>query len=407
MRRFILFAGVVFFAQSAFAQAAVTVIHADRVLDGRGGTIRNATIVVEGSKIKSIDTVRAGRPAADYQLGTLTVLPGLIDAHSHLAWYFNRAGRLHTSDDGDTPAQSILAAAGNAYTTLLSGFTTVQSPGSPEDRDLRDWIASGALPGPRILTSLEPLSDAKLSPDSLRQLVRERKKQGADLIKIFASKSIREGGAATMTAEQLAAMCGEAKAQGLRTLVHAHSAEAMQRAANAGCTQIEHGVFATDSVLANMAQRGMFFDPQCGLIFHNYLDNRAKYEGIGNYNAEGFAAMERAIPLAEAAFRKAMLIPNLKVVMGTDAVAGAHGRNAEEMECRVKQGRQSPMKVIISATSLAAEALGMRKAIGSIAPGYEADIIAVEGDPTRDITALQRVRFVMKAGRVYTVLPRK
>jgi imidazolonepropionase-like amidohydrolase len=159
MRRFI-FASVFFLAQSAFAQAAVTVIHADRVLDGRGGTIRNATIVVDGSKIKRIDTARAGRPAADYQLGTLTVLPGLIDAHSHLAWYFDRAGRLHTSDDGDTPAQSILSAAGNAYTTLLSGFTTVQSPGSPEDKDLRDWIASGALPGPRILTSLEALSDA-------------------------------------------------------------------------------------------------------------------------------------------------------------------------------------------------------------------------------------------------------
>jgi imidazolonepropionase-like amidohydrolase len=283
----------------------------------------------------------------------------------------------------------------------------VQSPGSPEDKDLRDWIASGALPGPRILTSLEPLSDAKLSPDSLRQIVRERKKQGADLIKIFASKSIREGGAATMSAEQLAAMCGEARAQGLRTLVHAHSAEAMQRAAGAGCTQIEHGVFATDSVLTDMARRGTYFDPQCGLVFHNYLENRAKYEGIGNYNAEGFAAMERAIPLAEATFRRAMLIPNLKVVFGTDAVAGAHGRNAEEMECRVIRGRQSPMKVIISATSLAAEALGMDKVIGSIAPGYEADIIAVEGDPSRDITALQRVRFVMKGGRVYTVLPRK
>jgi imidazolonepropionase-like amidohydrolase len=156
-----------------------------------------------------------------------------------------------------------------------------------------------------------------------------------------------------------------------------------------------------------MARRGTYFDPQCGLVFHNYLENRAKYEGIGNYNAEGFAAMERAIPPAEATFRRAMLIPNLKVVFGTDAVAGAHGRNAEEMECRVIRGRQSPMKVIISATSLAAEALGMDKVIGSIAPGYEADIIAVEGDPSRDITALQRVRFVMKGGRVYTVLPRK
>lgn len=397
----------IFIAQSVLAQTQRTVIHADRVLDGRGGTLHNITILVEGSRIARIETAQPGRFPADYELGTLTLLPGLIDAHSHLAWYFNRTGRLHTSDDGDTPAQSILAAAGNAYATLLAGFTTVQSPGSPEDKDLRDWIASGAIPGPRVLTSLEPLSDARLSPDSLRQLVRERKKQGADLIKIFASTSIREGGAATMSAEQLDAICGEARVQGLRTLVHAHSTESMERAIHAGCTQIEHGVFATDSVLAEMASKKVYFDPQCGLVFHNYLDNRAKYDGIGNYNAEGFAAMERAIPLAQDVFRRAMKTRYLKVVFGTDAVAGAHGRNAEELVCRVKEGLQSPMKAIISATSLAAEALGMQATIGTIAVGYEADIIGVDGDASADITALQRVRFVMKGGKVYSVLPRR
>src|SRR6478752_2622901 len=113
-------------------------------------------------------------------------------------------------------------------------------------------------------------------------------------------------------------MCGEAKAQGLRTLVPAHSAEAMQRAANAGCTQTEHAVFATDPVLADMARREMFCYPQCGLVFHNYLDNRAKYEGIGNYNAEGFAAMERAIPTATEMFKRALKTPKLKVIFGTD-----------------------------------------------------------------------------------------
>ena len=165
---------IAFAAYGIVAQAQTTVIHADRVLDGRGGTLHNITIVVERSRIARIETAQPGRFPADYELGTLTVLPGLIDAHAHLAWYFNRSGRLHTSDDGDTPAQSILAAAGNAYATLLAGFTTVQSPGSLEDKDLRDWIESGAIPGPRVLTSLEPLSDAKLSPDSLRLLVRER-----------------------------------------------------------------------------------------------------------------------------------------------------------------------------------------------------------------------------------------
>ncbi len=407
MRRSLVAAGSVFFAQNLFAQGAATVIHAGRMLDGRGGTVRDVTIVVEGSKITRVEAARAKRRAADYELGTLTVLPGLIDSHAHLAWYFNRAGKLHTPNDGDTPAQSILAAAGNAYTTLLAGFTTVQSPGSFEDKDLRDAIASGAIPGPRILTSLEPLEDPTLSPDSLRMLVRERKKQGADFIKIFASKSIRQGGAATMTVEQMEAMCGEARAQGLRTLVHAHSTESIERSIRAGCTQIEHGLFATDEVLKEMAQRGTIFDPQCRLIFQNYLDNRPKFDGIGNFNAAGFAAMEKAIPVARTTFQHAIAIPNLKIVFGTDAVAGAHGRNAEDLVCRVKEGKQSPMKTIISATSLAAEALGLGRTIGSIAPGYEADIIAVEGDPSTDITALQRVRFVMKEGRVYTVIPRK
>ena len=267
MRRALVVAGSVFFAQNFLAQGATTVIHAGRMLDGRGGTLRDVTIVVEGSKITRVDTSPAKRRAADYELGTLTVLPGLIDSHAHLAWYFNRAGKLHTANDGDSPAQSVLAAAGNAYTTLLAGFTTIQSPGSFEDKDLRDAIASGAIPGPRVLTSLEPLEDPTLSPDSLRKLVRERKKQGADFIKIFASKSIRQGGAATMSVAQMEAMCGEARAQGLRTLVHAHSTESIERSIRAGCTQIEHGLFATDDVLKEMAQRGTIFDPQCGLIY--------------------------------------------------------------------------------------------------------------------------------------------
>jgi imidazolonepropionase-like amidohydrolase len=204
-----------------------------------------------------------------------------------------------------------------------------------------------------------------------------------------------------MAAEQLAAICGEAKTLGMRTLVHAHSAESMKRATEAGCTQIEHGIFATEEVLREMAARGTYFDPQCGLIFHNYLDNRAKYEGIGNYNAAGFAAMQRAIPLAEATMKRALTIPGLKIVWGTDAVAGAHGRNVEDLICRVQRGGQSAMAAIVSATSVGAEAMRLGGRIGAIAPGLEADIIAVDGDPLSDITALRRVHFVMKGGKVF------
>jgi len=384
------------------AQGATrTVLRAATVLDGRGGVQHNVDILVANGRIERTaprGTVPAGARLVD--LGSRTVLPGFIDAHTHPAWYFNRQNRLHTSGDGDTPAQSMLAAAANAHATLVAGFTTIQSVGSRSDIDIRDWIATQGPPGPRILTSLGPITDRSLSPDSLRALVRQHKADGADLIKIFASGSIREGGQQTMSDSQLVAACGEAKGLGLRTLVHAHSAASVRAATLAGCTQVEHGLFVTPEVLSLMAARGTYFDPQCSLIFRNYLDNRAKYQGIGNYTDSGFAVMERMLPVAPQVIRTALAAPGLKVVYGTDAVAGADGRNAEDLVCRVQQAGEAPMHAIVAATSLNAEALGLGGQIGAIAPGLEADVIAVDGDPLRDITALRRVSFVMKAGRI-------
>lgn len=380
-----------------------TILRAATVIDGRGGVQHNVDIVVEGNRIARIVPQGVGSAPAGSRLidlGGRTVLPGLIDAHAHPVWYFNRQNRLHTSNDGDTPTQSILAAAANAYATLLAGFTTIQSVGSRSDADLRDWIATQGLPGPRILTSLDPLTDPRLSPDSLRALVRQRKAQGADLIKIFASASIREGGQQTLSDAQLVAACGEAKRLGLRTLVHAHSAASVRAATLAGCTQVEHGLFVTQDVLTLMAARGTYFDPQCALVFRNYLDHRANYQGIGNYTDSGFAAMERVLPLAAQDIRLALATPRLKVVYGTDAVAGADGHNAEDLICRVQQSGEPPMHVIQAATSLNAEAMGFGDELGAIAPGLDADIIAVDGDPLADITALRRVSFVMRAGRV-------
>lgn len=390
----------VLLAQQAGDPVAIT---ARRVLDGEGRQLDNATVVVEGNRITSVGPLPASFRGRRIDLGDATILPGLIDVHAHVVWYFNAQGRYHTAADGETPAQAALAAAGNAYETLMSGVTTLQSPGSLEDRDLRDIIARGSLAGPRILTSLGSIGGGE--PDVIRQRVGDFKARRADVIKIFASRSIREGGGPTMTAEQLAAACGEAHAQGLRALVHAHAAEAMLLAVNAGCDQIEHGVFATPEVLARMAEKGTYFSPQCGLIFRNYLENRAKYEGIGNYNAEGFASMERALPMAIEAIRKAVATPGLKMVFGTDAVAGAHGRNVDDLICRVKEAGQKPMDAITSATSLAAQSLKLADSIGSLKPGLLADVIAVRGDPLADFTAMKRVIFVMKDGRVHRNTP--
>jgi imidazolonepropionase-like amidohydrolase len=295
----------------------------------------------------------------------------------------------------------MLHAADNAVLTLNAGFTTIQSPGSSEDKDLREAIARGTIPGPRLLTSLEPLDEKSGPPEKLRELVRERKQQGADFIKLFASKSIREGGTQTMTDEQLAAACSEAKSLGLRTIVHAHSAESAKAATLAGCTSIEHGAYVTDDVFALMAQRGTYYDPNIGLVLQNYLENKEKFLGIGNYNEQGFAFMEKGIAIVLDTFKKALKHKDLKIVYGTDAVAGAHGRNAEEFIVRVRDGGQDPMAAIMSATSISAASLGLKDKIGAIAPAMEADIIAFDGDPLRDFTAARRVLFVMKGGKVY------
>src|SRR5436309_8925635 len=388
---------VVFSGVAVSAQDQTTRIRAATVIDGTGKVLKNATVVVQGSKITSIDT--GGTGSASYNLGQLTVLPGMIDVHAHVAWHFDQDGR-YAARQG-SPASEILYSAENAYITLMAGFTTIQSPGSASDVDLRDAITRGALPGPRILTSIRQLNERSGTPDEIRDKVRELKKDGADVVKIFASASIRDGGKQTMTDEQLQAACGEAKRLGLRTMVHAHSPESIKASVNAGCQQIEHGVFANDEVLKLMADNGVYFDPNIGVVLQNYLRNKAKFLGVGNYNEEGFAYMEKGLDLNKTMIKKAVATPNLKMVLGTDAVAGAHGHNADEIVERVRQGGQKPMDAIMSATSTAAKSLRLEKAIGTLAAGYEADLIAVDGDPLADITAVTRVAFVMKGGTVY------
>ena len=390
---------------SAMAQDPQTqVIQASTALDGRGKVLRNVRIVIEGGKIARIESGPSKKDPVTYDLSGLTVLPGWIDTHVHITYHFGPNGRAQDRDE--TPEQAALAIAANAWRTLQAGFTTVQSVGAPQDAFLRDEINRGVLPGPRILTALRPINGGtdrdgnQLPPDQLREMVRKLKADGADLVKIFASKSIREGGTPTMTQEQLDAACGEAKAQGLRTLVHAYR-DSIRMATLAGCTQIEHGTFATDEDLKLMAERGTWFDPQAGLVIQNYLDNKQRYLGIGNYTEDGFKLMQQALPLDFELFRRSVAISGLKIVFGTDAVAGAHGHNAEEFIFRVRDGHQEPMTAMVAANSLAAESLGLGNQIGSLAPGMQADLIALDGDPLRDITAVRRVVFVMRNGVVY------
>jgi imidazolonepropionase-like amidohydrolase len=399
----LLFCVILVTAPLSLSQTRPIVLKASTVLDGKGQTLTHTIIVVEGTKIARIGGA-APSGAITYDLSGLTVTPGWIDTHAHIMWHFNN-GRLAGKDE--PPTQAMLHAVDNAVLTLNAGFTTIQSPGSAEDKDLRDAIARGVIPGPRILTSLEPLTEQSGPPEKLRELVRERKQQGADFIKLFASKSIREGGAQTMTDAQLQAACGEAKSLGFRTIVHAHSTESAKAATLAGCTSIEHGAYVTDDVFDLMAKRGTYYDPNIGLVLQNYLENKEKFLGIGNYNEQGFAFMEKGKAIVLDTFKKALKHKDLKIIYGTDAVAGAHGRNYEEFMVRARDGGQDPMAAFISATSLSAESLGLSDTTGAIATGMDADIVAFDGNPLQDVTAARRAVFVMKAGKVFRNLARE
>lgn len=371
------------------------VIQTSTILDGRGGVLKNQQIVIESSTIR---TVAAGTLKADYDLRGLTVMPGWIDTHVHLNWHLDANDK--SVNMGGKPEDMALATAADAWITLAGGFTTVQSVGAAIDGPVRDMVNRGLLPGPRILTSLRQIQGAgqdkvRIDPRALRELVRKTKQEGADVIKLFATTGLGAGGDQSMTDEQIQAVCGEAKAQGLRAVVHAIGDAGARAAVLAGCTSIEHGTFLKDETLELMAQRGTFFDPNL-LVLHNYLDNRRSY----TFSQASLDTIENGIAPTEDVLRRARA-HHVKIAFGTDAVAGSHGRNAEEFVYRVRDAHEKPMDALISATSVSAESLGFGNKIGTIAAGFQADLVATAGNPLDDITAVRRVVFVMKGGKVF------
>ncbi len=388
---------------AAWSQDGPIVLRTSTLHDGRGGVTQNTNIVVTGT---TITTVGAGGTGTVYDLRGLTVLPGWIDTHIHSGSGFDLKTGLPFPREA-TSEEQMLYEMENLHRTLMGGFTTVQSLGSARrDPTMRAFIDSGRLPGPRLLTSIRSVDHNTGTPDQIRAFVREVVKEGADVIKVLATASVRDGGAPTMSYEQVFAACDEAKRLNRRSALHAQSPEGALMAVRAGCNQIEHGARLSDEAVAAMAKAGTYFDPNNGILFANYFEHKPVYLGISNWTEDGYAYMKKAQPEGWLWFKRARA-KGVKLVFGTDAVPGTHGRNAEEFIYRVRDGEQPAMEALVSAASVAADAVGMGQQIGSIAPGYQADIIALDGDPLIDITAVRRVVFVMKGGKVVKNLMRQ
>jgi imidazolonepropionase-like amidohydrolase len=365
-----------------------TVIAAATVFDGRGGIARNTRVVVSAGKIVAVDPTAS---PVDIDLGRATLTPGWIDTHVHLTWHYNEQGK--SVSGGEPEAIAGRAAAENARLTLEAGFTTVQSVGAAADKAVRDRAADNAAAVPRILTSLRQIQDRSGDPEALRALVQRTKEEGADVVKLFATTGLGAGGNQSMSDAQIEATCGAAKAAGLRAVVHAIGDAGARAAVRAGCTSIEHGTFVSNETLDLMVERGTFFDPNL-LVLHNYLDNRQHFD----FTPQALETLEKGIAPTVDVLRRARA-RGVKIVFGTDAVSGAHGRNAEEFVYRVRDAHEPPMEVFRSATSVAADSLGLGSRIGTVAVGYEADLVAIAGDPLTDITAVRKVVFVMKGGQ--------
>ena len=393
--------GTIAASMAALAQDESVLLRAARVLDGTGAILEDRDLVIRDGRIAEIVPRGEGLGHRVYDLTELTVLPGYIDTHVHIGNHFDDDGMAHRDSVDPSVAHSTLHGVEAAYRTLMDGVTTMQSLGSPRDAELRDWIERGEIPGPRLLSSLGAVREDTGDPDAIRAFVRGRAEAGADVIKIFASTSIRFGGITNMSLAQLEAACGEASAQGLRSVVHLHRPDALRLVAEAGCSQVEHGWLLAPEDVRVFVDSGMYLGNQIDLLFRNYTDNGDRYVGVGGYTVEGFESLHASQPTALEFFRAAAATEGVKIVFSTDANAGSHGFNSEELVAYVELGGQTPMETVISATSLAAESLGMEDRIGTIAPGFEADIIALDGDPLTDPQALGRVAFVMRAGVVY------
>ena len=406
--------------QSQSKPQAAIVVKAAKVLDVRKGNyFENAAIWVEGDRVKEVGRAsdvlaHAPKDAKVIDLGQATALPGLIDCHTHIM------ARIPEGDNGyilnlATKSQAFRALEGayNARITLEAGYTTirdVENEGSGyADVALRDAVNQGLAVGPRMQVATRAIAAVGqynpfgVSPDltdfptgaqmvsgidEARRAVREQVGHGADLIKVYADWQHP-----TLTVDEIRVVVEEAHKQGLKVAAHATTPEGIKNAVNAGVDSIEHGHRADREALEMMKAKGTFLVPTVGGIYANIEAHKSEMTPERRKRVEAFLqGIQDSIQTAKSL--------GVKIAAGFDAAsAEEQGKNATELEAMVKQGL-TPIEVIQAATINAAELLSWQDKVGALEPGHYADLIAVDGDPLRDITVLQHVKFVMKGGTV-------
>ena len=411
-------------AVAARAQAAAhsrTVIRAGHVLDVRTGQMRaDQAIVIEGDKIVQIapaNEVKAAAGDTTIDLPNATVLPGLIDMHTHLTFDLTSLGYQGLAI---STAREALHGARNAKRTLEAGFTTVRNVGARDYADiaLRDAINDGDVIGPRMVASGPALGitgghcDDNLLPfafhhqgdgvadgvEAVQHRVREVIKYGADVIKICATGGVLSKGddpnASQYTLEEMKAIVADAHRLGRKVAAHAHGAEGVRWASEAGVDSIEHGHLMDDASIATLKKNGTYLVPT--LFLTEYMMEHLEHSDVPEYSKQKMRMVAEA---AQQNARKAFAA-GVKVAFGTDAAVYPHGLNAGEFHVYVKLG-MTPLAAIQTATINAADLLGWKDKVGALEPGKWADVVAVDDDPTKDVTILEHVRFVMKSGKVY------
>ena len=395
------------------------VVHAGHVLDVKSGKmLTDQVLVIENGKIVSSGAAGEAKVPSDavrIELPNATVLPGLIDAHTHLT--------MDPKFGYETLAISVpreaLIGAKNARATLLAGFTTVRNVGASgfSDVALRDAINAGDVPGPRMLVSGPALGitgghcDNNMLPSeyhaigdgvadgiaAVQHKVRENIKYGADVIKVCATGGVLSLGDnpqhAQYTLEEMKAIVADAHRLGRKVAAHAHGAEGIRWAAEAGVDSIEHGSYIDDPAIAAMKEHGTYLVPT--LYLGDWMIDNA---GLTRLPAPLLAKAQEVIPAARKNIAHAFA-SGVKVALGTDAAVYPHGMNAHEFAVMVKLGL-TPLQSIQAGTINAADLLGWSGKVGTLEPGAWADMVAVDGDPLKDVTTLERVKFVMKGGDV-------